>query len=93
MAQITPNIVQELQECLIIKKRKSGLQPSLSTRKNISQNIIIILTSSSNSEDITYCYEMGVKTYITKPCDLTEFENSIRTLYNYWLNYARLPEI
>jgi CheY-like chemotaxis protein len=52
---------------------------------------VVVLTTSHQEEDITRSYDLGVHSYITKPVDLDQFFNVIRTLEEYWLQIVVLP--
>jgi len=52
---------------------------------------VVVLTTSHQEEDITRSYDLGVHSYITKPVDLDQFFNVIRTLEEYWLQVVVLP--
>ena len=53
---------------------------------------VVVLTTSHQEEDITRSYDLGVHSYITKPVDLDQFFNVIRTLEEYWLQIVVLPK-
>ncbi len=52
---------------------------------------VIILTTSSAEEDITETYKNHVNAYITKPFNLEQFIDIVKSIYDFWLNKARLP--
>ena len=52
---------------------------------------VVVLTTSRLEEDITRSYDLGVHSYITKPVDLDQFFNVIRTLEEYWFQIVVLP--
>jgi CheY-like chemotaxis protein len=52
---------------------------------------VVVLTTSRQEEDITRSYDLGVHSYITKPVDLDQFFNVIRTLEEYWFQIVVLP--
>ena len=52
---------------------------------------VVVLTTSHQEEDITRSYDLGVHSYITKPVDLDQFFNVIRTLEEYWFQIVVLP--
>lgn len=52
---------------------------------------VVVLTTSHQEEDITRSYDLGVHSYITKPVDLDQFLNVIRTLEEYWFQIVVLP--
>lgn len=46
---------------------------------------VVVLTSSSNSQDISRAYSLGANSYITKPVDFARFIEVVRELSEYWL--------
>jgi len=67
--------------------RKSGLEVLSWLRKQPSLRclIVVILTSSNNSEDIRLAYEAGANSYLVKPVDFTAMVEMIRAASSYWL--------
>jgi CheY-like chemotaxis protein len=58
------------------------------TLKNIP---VIILTTSTNEQDIEGCYDAGASSYLSKPVDLNGFMESIQRLTDYWFEIVILP--
>ncbi|WP_338875515.1 response regulator [Spirosoma sp. SC4-14] len=52
---------------------------------------VVILSYSSNRDDITESYFYGSTSYITKPSDMGEWEKYIQTLRLYWWETVTLP--
>lgn len=52
---------------------------------------VVVLTTSSNSMDVDYCYTNGAAGYIVKPVDLTKFRDALEKLTGYWLCAVKLP--
>ncbi|MBP0017467.1 MAG: response regulator [Cyanobacteria bacterium SBLK] len=46
---------------------------------------IIIFTTSSNPEDIEWCYQRGANGYLIKPVNSLELQKTIRGFVEYWL--------
>jgi chemotaxis family two-component system response regulator Rcp1 len=52
----------------------------------------IILTTSSSKEDIARSYQLQANCYLTKPAQLDEFEALVKSINDFWLTKARLPQ-
>jgi CheY-like chemotaxis protein len=52
---------------------------------------VVVLTTSSQEEDILRSYDLGVNSYITKPVRMDGFVEAIRHLEHYWFNLVVLP--
>nr|WP_295924824.1 response regulator [uncultured Dyadobacter sp.] len=51
---------------------------------------VVILTNSSESEDILRSYEAGASSFITKPLEFEELRYLLETVCHYWVDYNRL---
>ena len=54
---------------------------------------VVILTSSSEDEDILRSYENGANSYVRKPVDFSEFAEAVRNLGLYWLILNNVPDL
>jgi CheY-like chemotaxis protein len=52
----------------------------------------VILTTSDAEADITQSYELQANCYLSKPVQLDEFENLVRSINDFWLTRAKLPQ-
>ncbi|KIG15527.1 sensory box histidine kinase/response regulator [Enhygromyxa salina] len=52
---------------------------------------VVVLTTSSAEEDITWAYGEHANSYITKPVDFTRFSAALETLGKYWFEVVTLP--
>ena len=52
---------------------------------------VVILTISKDEEDILRSYNLHANCYITKPIDLTQFINVVRSIEDFWLSIVKLP--
>lgn len=52
---------------------------------------VVILTTSSAEKDILATYNLHANCYITKPVDLNQFMEVVKTIEDFWLTIVRLP--
>ena len=52
---------------------------------------VIILTTSRAEEDVIKSYNLHCNCYITKPIDLNQFLNVVRSIEDFWLSIVVLP--
>ncbi len=52
---------------------------------------VVILTSSKSEEDILTSYNLYANCYITKPVDLDQFINVVKSIEEFWLTIVKLP--
>jgi CheY-like chemotaxis protein len=52
---------------------------------------VVVLTTSSAEVDILKMYELHANCYITKPVDLDQFINVVKSIDDFWLSIVRLP--
>ena len=52
---------------------------------------VVMLTSSSEEQDIGASYDLGVNSYIRKPVDFTQFAQAVQQLNLYWFVLNEMP--
>jgi chemotaxis family two-component system response regulator Rcp1 len=52
----------------------------------------VILTTSAAAADIQESYELQANCYLTKPVQFEAFENLVKSINDFWLIKARLPQ-
>jgi CheY-like chemotaxis protein len=64
-----------------------GLQVLSQIRANdrTSRLAVVILTTSSEEDDIAQSYDLGANSYIRKPVDFNQFVEAVQHLGLYWL--------
>jgi len=52
---------------------------------------VVILTVSKDEEDILRSYDHHANCYITKPADLDQFINIVKSIEDFWLTIVKFP--
>lgn len=52
---------------------------------------VVILTTSKAEEDIIRTYDLHANCYITKPVDLEQFIQVVKSIDNFWISIVQLP--
>lgn len=52
---------------------------------------VVVLTSSSEDEDVIASYKLGANSYVRKPVGFADFTEAIRSLGLYWMLLNRAP--
>lgn len=59
---------------------------------NLKTIPIVILTTSEEEADIATSYQLHANCYLNKPVQLEEFEALVKSINDFWLTKARLPQ-
>lgn len=75
--------------------RLSGIEVLKSIRGDARTRAlpVVVLTSSSEDEDMIRSYENGANSYVRKPVNFAEFTKAVGELGMYWLLLNSLPRI
>ncbi|MGH1487870.1 MAG: response regulator [Acidimicrobiales bacterium] len=52
---------------------------------------VVVLSTSSEEDDVTRAYQHGANAYITKPAELDGWTDVIAGINQFWFSIARLP--
>lgn len=52
---------------------------------------VVALTSSQEERDLVESYRLGVNSYIVKPMEFDRFDESVRLISKYWLQFNETP--
>ncbi|MBI3604092.1 MAG: response regulator [Nitrospirae bacterium] len=53
---------------------------------------VVVLTTSQAEQDILKTYELHANCYVTKPVDLDQFVEVVRSIKDFWLTIVKLPQ-
>jgi CheY-like chemotaxis protein len=73
--------------------RKNGREVliEMMADETLSYLPVIVLSTSSDDEEILRMYKLGCRSYIVKPVDFERFSEIIRSLTEYWFTVVNLP--
>jgi two-component system, chemotaxis family, response regulator Rcp1 len=73
--------------------RKDGREVLAEIKKDESLKRIpvVVLTMSSDEQDILKSYNLHVNCFITKPLDFEQFIHVVRSIEDFWLTIVKLP--
>ena len=63
----------------------------LKSDKTLRRTPVVILTTSSNPDDVDECYDSGATSYIMKPFGLGELFAVVESTMVFWFHRAQLP--
>lgn len=53
---------------------------------------VVILTTSSQDEDVLKSYQLHANCFITKPPDIDQFKKVVESLNGFWFTLVRIPK-
>jgi CheY-like chemotaxis protein len=74
--------------------RKNGREvlETIKADDSLKRIPVIVMTTSKAEQDIYRAYHLNANCYVTKPVDLDEFLNVVRSIEDFWLTIVTLPE-
>ena len=73
------------------KKNGRDILKEIKEDNNLRRIPIVVLTSSNSEKDIIWSYEHHANAFVTKPLDLEEFINVVKSIINFWFEVVKLP--
>lgn len=75
--------------------RKSGFEVLAWIRSQpaLRRLVVIVLTSAEHEQDVARAYDLGANSYVIKPMDLAEREETARLLKGWWLGCNRFASL
>ncbi len=72
-----------------------GMEVLKTIRQNESTKLlpVVILTSSTEEQDLVNGYKLGANSYVRKPVDFKDFVEAIKLLGLYWLIWNEPPPV
>jgi len=73
--------------------RKDGFEVlnEIKTRPELSRVPVVILTSSQAERDILKGYDLRANCFVSKPVEVDEFLDVVRSTGEFWLSIVKLP--
>jgi len=73
--------------------RKDGrdVLAEIKTTGDLKRIPVVVLTTSRSEEDIVKSYDLNANCYITKPVDLAQFIEVVKSIEDFWLTVVKLP--
>ena len=73
--------------------KKSGLEvlADIKADEELRRTPVVILTTSQAEQDIVKSYNLYANCYISKPVDLGQFMEVVKSIEEFWLTIVKLP--
>lgn len=73
------------------KKDGREVLEEIKSDKALKRIPVVVLTTSEAEQDILRVYNLHANCYVTKPLDLDQFMNVVKSIENFWLTVVQLP--
>ena len=73
--------------------KKDGREVLLDIKKDpeLKKIPVVVLTTSQAEEDILRVYDLNANCYVSKPVDLGQFIDVVKSIEDFWLSIVKLP--
>lgn len=74
--------------------RKNGREvlEEIKADEELKRIPVIVMTTSKAEQDVYKAYNLNANCYVTKPVDLDDFLNVVRSIEDFWLTIVTLPQ-
>jgi len=73
------------------KKDGRDVLAEIKTSEDLKRIPVVVLSTSRSEEDILKSYDLNANCYITKPVDLVQFIEVVKSIEDFWLTVVKLP--
>ncbi len=87
---VTPDLI--LLDLNLPRKDGREVLAEIKGDKDLKRIPIVVLTTSQAEEDVMETYDLHANCYVTKPVDLDQFVNIVKSLNNFWFEMVTLPK-
>lgn len=87
----TPDLM--LLDLNLPKKDGRAVLEEMKQDETLKRIPVVVLTTSKAEEDIIRSYDLHANCYVTKPVDLDQFMNVIKSVKEFWLTIVKLPAV
>lgn len=74
------------------KKDGRSVLKEIKEDPNLRRIPVVILTSSKADEDVLNSYDLHANCYVTKPGDLEQFIEVVKSVEGFWVQIVKLPK-
>jgi len=85
----TPDLI--LLDLNLPKKDGREVLLDIKNDKDLKKIPVVVLTTSQAEEDILKVYDLNANCYISKPVDLGQFIDVVKSIEEFWLSIVKLP--
>lgn len=87
--KVRPDLI--LLDLNLPKKNGREVLEEIKADEELKRIPVIVMTTSKAEQDIYKAYNLNANCYVTKPVDLDEFLNVVRSIEDFWLTIVTLP--
>jgi CheY-like chemotaxis protein len=86
----TPDII--ILDLNLPKKSGAEIIADIKNNEQLKHIPVLILSTTSTEQDILKLYQLHANSFMTKPVDMNNFLEMIRSIKNFWFDLVKLPQ-